>query len=93
MDFQESQPEPATVRISFTCGHPFLPNEVGALAGAIIGGLPVASDEVEIDPEGSGWIIYREDDGATLQELTDAVMWLRAHPRITDVSWQYVVDV
>jgi hypothetical protein len=93
MDLQKSQPEPGAVRISFTCGRPFLPNEVGELAGDIIGGLAVAPGEVEIDPEGSGWVLYREEDDATLQELTDAVVWLRAHPRIVEVSWQYVVDV
>jgi hypothetical protein len=80
------------VRITFDCDGRLSPEGVRELAGQIIGGLPVAPGEVEIDPEGSGWVLYRDEDEATLQELTDAVTWLRGHPRVTAVAWQYVVD-
>jgi hypothetical protein len=93
MNEQPSSRGDGAIRVHFEFVAPFSPEEGRLLVGEIAGELPVAPEEVEVDPAGSGSVLYVEHDELTLDELTAAVLWLRQHPRIRTVWWETVVDV
>ena len=92
MDYQPSQPSAGPVRISFAIATARSAPLARTLLGEIVAGLPVAPDEVEVDAAGTGWILYRDDDELTIDELTETVRWLERDPRISEVRWTSMLD-
>ena len=86
-------PQAGAVRIEFQCAEPLSQDGVAQLVRRIVSGLPIAPDEVEVNLSGAGWVGYREHDELNLDNLTEAVLWLRRQLDIHDVRWSAVVDL
>ena len=93
MNLRGSQPEVGAVRILFRCSDALTVDQAHALVGRLVAGAPVAPDEVEVNPAGDGFLLYREHDSITLEDLTMIVEWLRHHPLMSEVWWETVIDV
>ena len=81
------------VRFYFRHDTPLGPDLMHRLLFELIAGVPFPPDEVEADPNGTGSVLYGADETLTLDDLTAVGTWLRAHPRLSDVRWEAVVDV
>ena len=93
MNFRGSQPEVGGVRILFRCTDGLTPDQVRVLAARLVADSPVAPDEVEVNPTGEGFLLYRADDSITLDELNAIIEWLRGDQLMTEVWWDTIIDV
>jgi hypothetical protein len=66
---------------------------VTSLLRELVGSLPIAPDQVEVDPSGTGSALYGSDETLTLKDLTGVVTWLRQHSHLADVWWETTIDV
>ena len=93
MEYATSPARPAgRGRIRFRHVTPLAPAEVQPLLFDLAAHLPIAPDEVEVEPSGHGSVAYGDDDTLTADELTQLVAWLRDHPRLRDVRWEPTVE-
>jgi hypothetical protein len=93
MDDDQPQAGASVVRIHFRHTSVLAPGEVTKLLNDLVGGLPIAPDQVEVGPSGSGSVLYGGDETLTLKDLTGVVAWLRRHPHLDDVWWEAAIDV
>jgi hypothetical protein len=83
----------SSVRFYFQYSTPLGPDHMEPLLRELTAGLPLPPDEVEASPDGSGSVLYGEDESLTLDDLTAVGMWLREHPRLSDVRLEAAIDV
>jgi hypothetical protein len=81
-----------SVRFSFQHSTPLDSDQMEPLLRELVAGLPLPPDEVEANPDGSVAVLYGEDETLTLDDLTAIGVWLRQHPRLSNVRWDAVID-
>ena len=90
-------PDPAvdasdSLYLHFRGTGPLSADGIRQLSGHLIGGLPVAPDELEVGPDGAGWVRYAMTDNVTLADVSAALAWMRQDARMAEVWWSAGVD-
>lgn len=82
---QPWQPPAGPFRLHFRVRPPLQRDEVEPLLRELVGDVPVAPEEAELDPEGDGWLRYEADADLTIGDRDQIIAWLQAHSRLSSV--------
>lgn len=87
MDFssQDWAPPAGAFRVVFHVDGGVERAAVDSFLRALVGYVPIAPAEAELDPAGDGWLRWDADEDVTVRDRDEILAWIESRPRLVAV--------